>query len=203
MATDARGHTVPTGSDFAARKSLTDLSLSISDIPARASAAAMGLLISDLAGAGVAPSASRPVYCYRSDVGTLYATTDGSTWTQVTPGVCNAGSVSPVSSWSPSSLTLRRVGDLVFCDGRLLKASGTISSGRNDNIAVIPAGWLPSADIYTSAGWSGPVSEWVSGATNPLLANSTMYISTSSGNVGLYVDRTSTEMRVSCHWRIA
>lgn len=205
MATDARGHTVPTGSDFAARKSLTDLSLSISDIPARASSAAMGLLISDLAGAGITPSASEPIYCYRTDLAALLATADGSTWTQLTPGVCDlAGTRVPgVSSWSASSLNLFRLGPIVFCEG-IIKTSGTISAGTatNSSILVVPTGWIPSPDLYGTA-FAASIATWVNGATYPYAADSTLIVSTANGNVSMNVARTATEMRVSCHWRIA
>lgn len=205
MATDARGHTVPSGNDFAQRSSLTDLSLSISDIPARASAAAMGLLISDLAGAGITPSASKPIYCYRTDLAVLLATADGSTWTQLTPGVCDlAGTRVPgVSTWSASRLNLYRLGPIVFCEG-IIKTSGTISAGTltNSNILVVPTGWLPSPGLYGSA-FADSIATWVNGSPTPYAADSTLIVSTANGNVSMDVARTATEMRVSCHWRIA
>ena len=57
--TDARGHTVPEGTDPAARQSLLDLSLSIPSIRARPSA---------------------PAYVYRTDLNAL-AVWDGTSWT--------------------------------------------------------------------------------------------------------------------------
>lgn len=68
MATDARGHTVPTGRDFAARKSLTDLSLSIPSMRSCTSQSAVDLYLSALADAGITPSVDHPVYVYRSDL---------------------------------------------------------------------------------------------------------------------------------------
>lgn len=92
MATDARGHTVPTGSDFSQRKSLTDLSLSIGDIKTCASEAAANLYISDLtaalSAAGLPPiSAANPAYVARADTGGELWMHDGTRWTLIAKAV--------------------------------------------------------------------------------------------------------------------
>lgn len=76
MATDVAGHTVPSGSDYAARKSLLDLSLTVpgTGIKTCASEAAANLYISDLtaalSAAGLPPiSAANPAYVARADTG--------------------------------------------------------------------------------------------------------------------------------------
>lgn len=86
MATDVAGHTVPGGSDYAARKSLLDLSLTIpgTGIKTCASEAAANLYVTNLKAAlstaGLpAISADNPVYVRRSDRGLLMVS-DGSSW---------------------------------------------------------------------------------------------------------------------------
>lgn len=78
--TDARGHTVPEGTDPAARQSLLDLSMSIPSIRALPSAAAATQHVQALAAAGQAPSAEAPAYVYRTDLSAL-AVWDGTSWT--------------------------------------------------------------------------------------------------------------------------
>lgn len=89
MATsDVHGHRVPTGSDFAARKSLTDLSLSIMGGPKSVgSLAAANQYVTDvtaaLSAAGLPPiSANNPVYVSRTDLQALQVH-DGSSWRPV------------------------------------------------------------------------------------------------------------------------
>ena len=91
MATDARGHTVPTGSDFAQRKSITDLSLSVPSIKSCASLSAATLHLTDLANKSIKPSVAAPVYVYRSDLNALMVH-DGATWTRISPRKSLAGS---------------------------------------------------------------------------------------------------------------
>ena len=90
MATsDVHGHRVPTGSDFAARKSLTDLSLSIMGGPKSVgSLAAANLYVTDvtaaLSAAGLSPiSADNPVYVSRADLGGALYRHNGATWLPV------------------------------------------------------------------------------------------------------------------------
>lgn len=94
MATsDVHGHRVPTGSDFAARKSLTDLSLSIMGGPKSVgSLAAANQYVTDvtaaLSAAGLPPiSADNPVYVSRSDQGCELWSHDGIRWTLVAKSV--------------------------------------------------------------------------------------------------------------------
>ncbi len=79
MATDARGHTVPTGSDFAARKSITDLSLSIPSIYSAASQSAADLYRTSLP---TPPTVAAPCYVWRSDLSGIQVH-DGSGWAPV------------------------------------------------------------------------------------------------------------------------
>lgn len=85
MATDPRGHTVPAGDEPPARSAILDLSLSIRDPKPVANTTARAQHISDLAGAGITPSTSNPVFVFRADApagAQLEYTTDasGTTW---------------------------------------------------------------------------------------------------------------------------
>lgn len=85
--TDARGHTVPLGTDAAARQSLLDLSLSIPSIVAAASATEAAQYIQALADAGApSPSTTRPAFVMRTDLGMLMAW-DGSSWVRLGGGL--------------------------------------------------------------------------------------------------------------------
>ena len=93
MATDARGHTVPSGNDFAQRKSLTDLSLSIPSIETCSSPSAANLYLSLLADAGIIPTAADPAFVYRTDLEAL-TIHDGSGWSRLASKVGAANAVS-------------------------------------------------------------------------------------------------------------
>lgn len=76
---DARGHVVPTGTDAANRESLLALSRSIPSIRTVSSEVAAGKHIEELKAVGVRPSASDPVFVWRSDLGALMQW-DGTRW---------------------------------------------------------------------------------------------------------------------------
>lgn len=99
--TDARGHTVPLGTDAAARQSLLDLSLSIPSIVAAASATEAAQYVQALADAGApSPSAARPAFVMRTDLGMLTAW-DGSAWIRL-----GGGKLSGTTTTTRSSLTI-------------------------------------------------------------------------------------------------
>lgn len=77
--TDARGHTVPEGTDPAARQSLLDLSLSIPSVAAAASETAANRHVQALIQAGVTVDGDHPVHVYRSDLGAIM-TWNGTAW---------------------------------------------------------------------------------------------------------------------------
>lgn len=87
MATDIRGHTVPTGTGHPARADVLNLGLSVRDPIPVANATARAALITNLASAGITPSTSNPVYTFRADAAAglqLEVTTDGTTWRTIT-----------------------------------------------------------------------------------------------------------------------
>mgnify|MGYP000849959545 CR=1 FL=1 len=79
--TDARGHTVPEGTDPAARQSLLDLSLSIPSIRACVSATAAAQYVQDLAAAGVPATPDKPALVL---VDGIVQAWDGANWVQLT-----------------------------------------------------------------------------------------------------------------------
>lgn len=147
MATDARGHTIPTGSDFAARKSLTDLSLSIPSIYAAASQSAADLYRTTLP---TPPTVARPCYVWRSDWGvlTIY---DGSRWMEVGDRDVSSG-IAGTNGWTLSLSFARR-------QGRLVSVGGFISRPANAFAAweTKPAGTV-GADLRPVAPMAAPIS---------------------------------------------
>lgn len=77
--TDARGHTVPEGTDPAARQSLLDLSLSIPSVATAASETAANQHVQALIQAGVTVDEEHPVHVWRSDLG-VTTVWDGKKW---------------------------------------------------------------------------------------------------------------------------
>ena len=168
MATDARGHTVPTGSDFAQRKSLTDLSLSIGDIETCSSEAAADLYVSTitsaLSAAGLPPiSAGNGLYVWRRDLRVL-TRFDGAAWTDVTPR--DTGWVDVPCVASNSTVQARRVGDRVSLRGDLYNASNAPISG-NSITGVL--GTLPDLFRAPKSQWT-LCNSWVAGlpSTSPV-----------------------------------
>ena len=151
MATDARGHTVPTGSDFAQRKSLTDLSLSIGDIKTCASEAAANLYVADvtaaLSAAGLPPiSAENPVYVSRSDLGGAFYRHDGSAWMALGDVDVSAGIVG-TGSWTVTPTFARRNGRLITLAAKISVAStAQFGAWQEGQIGTIPAGIRPAND---------------------------------------------------------
>ena len=151
MATsDVHGHRVPTGSDFAARKSLTDLSLSIMVGPKSVgSLAAANLYVTDvtaaLSAAGLPPiSADNPVYVSRADLGGAFYRHDGSTWVAVL-GYDSGW----VDIWTSGTEFVRaRVTDRTLWVRAYKSASGSGWTCPN----LLPAGMRPTrADTYQYA----------------------------------------------------
>ena len=162
MATDARGHTVPTGSDFAQRKSLTDLSLSIPSIKSVASEAAATLYLATLSDAGITPSVANPVWAWRSDTQALMRH-DGTAWEWVTPR--DTGWVDVPCVASNSTVQARRVGDRVSLRGDLYNAQNA-PIGGNSITGVL--GTLPELFRAPKSQWT-LCNSWVAGlpSTSP------------------------------------
>lgn len=85
MATDARGHTVPGGSDAPKRSDLLDLGLSITDPIPVTNTTARTAKLAELATLtpAITPASDNPIYFQRADAGAgleLEFTTDGSTF---------------------------------------------------------------------------------------------------------------------------
>lgn len=146
MATDARGHTVPTGSDFAQRKSLTDLSLSIPSIKSVASEAAATLYLATLSDAGITPSVANPVWVWRSDL-TRLLINDGSAWRVVAGTIAGHRVMSTAQTFATGTIGRYTVtadgGDETWSIGVTMSGAG---------IAV------PVAGVYHVEGsikWSG------------------------------------------------
>ena len=163
MATsDVHGHRVPTGSDFAARKSLTDLSLSIMGGPKSVgSLAAATLYVADvtaaLSAAGLPPiSADNGLYVWRSDTQALMRH-DGAAWEWVTPR--DTGWVDVPCVASNSTVQVRRVGDRVSLRGDLYN-SGSAPIGGNSITGVL--GTLPDLFRAPKTQWT-LCNSWVAG----------------------------------------
>lgn len=151
MATDARGHTVPTGSDFAQRKSLTDLSLSIPSIKSVASEAAATLYLATLSDAGITPSVANPVWVWRSDLMRLLIN-DGSAWRVVAGTI--AGRRRSTTAQNIASGTWSRHTVIADAGSETWNTGGTVSSGAG--IAVPVAGlYEAKAALMFSANSSG------------------------------------------------
>jgi hypothetical protein len=119
-------------------------------VPA-ANATAQSQALANATSAGISLSAANPLFVFRSDTGTLRAY-DGATWVDVLPPDTGWVDVVAVSSWSSSTVQVRRVGNVVCLRGRLKKASGTIASGSNNtSLLTLPAGFRP-ASSFVAAG---------------------------------------------------
>lgn len=153
MATsDVHGHRVPTGSDFAARKSLTDLSLSIMGGPKSVSSlSAANLYVADvtsaLSVAGLPPiSADNPVYVSRKDLGGTIYMNDGSWWIPLGDVDVSAGIVG-TGAWTVTPTFARRNGRLVTLAANISVASSAqFGAWQEGQIGTIEAGTRPAKD---------------------------------------------------------
>ena len=116
-------------------------------VPA-ANATEQAQALANATSAGISPTAANPLFVYRSDTGALRAY-DGSSWKDVLPPDTGWVDVVAVSSWSSSTVQVRRVGNVVYLRGRLKKAaSGTIDSGsENKALLTLPAGFRPAQQL--------------------------------------------------------
>ena len=151
---------------------------------------------------GLQPSPNDPLLVWRTDTGVL-AAYDGTSWTLLTPGMAinEPVRIPMVGSYTASSLTMVRHGNVVFCDGYISPGTGTISQGARNNIGVCPAGWRPSSDVYGNSFADNAVS-WINGSGSPYQGVSAIYINPSNGNVSVQAGVASTQIIVSSHWRI-
>lgn len=112
-------------------------------VPA-ANATEQAQALANATSAGISPTAANPLFVYRSDTGALRAY-DGSSWKDVVPPDTGWVNVVAVSSWSSSTVQVKRIGNVVYMRGRLKKASGTISSvSANTSLLTIPDGFRPA-----------------------------------------------------------
>ncbi|CED90630.1 hypothetical protein [Actinomyces succiniciruminis] len=200
---DARGHTVPAGTDQASRQSLLDLSLSIPSIPAASSATAATQHVTALADAGVTISAASPVLVWRTDLQQMVSW-DGSSWTNVTPGAYQAITFTGISTYGSSKYWMRKIGDIVLFSGEIKNSGGAVPAGRTTNIAIVPAGWRPSASIYGETGnCQLSATAYIAGATTPVAGGSVVEIQTSNGNIHVTASQRATVVKVTGHYLIA
>ena len=199
---DARGHTVPAGTDQASRQSLLDLSLSIPSIPARPSYTAATQYVTALADAGVTISAAAPVLVWRTDLQQMVSF-NGTGWNIVTPGTVSSTTFAGISSYSSSQYWLHRQGTVVFFNGVIRPNTGSIPARRVTNIAIVPSGWRPSSN-YASLGLCQLAATiYVNGATNPAVGGAVVEIDPSSGNLHVTVPQTATVAKVTGHYLIS
>lgn len=149
---------------------------------------------------GFPATVSRPLLVYRTDIGQV-ETYDGNTWATITPGISAKAQTTFVAQYSRSTLSLSRVGNLVYFGGVITSTAGTIQAGYYTDIGVIPGGWRPSAAVY-GGGFVTSLARFVNGATPPFYADSTMWIHTATGNVNVRVQAASSDLRVSAQWII-
>lgn len=84
MVADIRGHEVPPATGVPpARAALLNLSLSVRDTVYVANTTARAQLVSDLTSAGVAPSATNPLFVYRGDTDVMEVTENGTTFRRI------------------------------------------------------------------------------------------------------------------------
>ncbi len=171
MATDVAGHTVPSGSDYAARKSLLDLSLTIpgTGIKTCASEAAANLYITNLKAAlstaGLpAISADNPAYVGRADLGGVLYRHNGTGWTPVPGYVGPWTPVTMAAGWTVSSSLAWRINgstiDLLGQFGYGANGNGEVGAGDRGVIATMPTVARPSQPgIYR------PIGTWRQGDT--------------------------------------
>lgn len=157
-------------------------------------------LIAQVQASGIEPTATNPLYVFRTDTGIL-AVYNGTSWTLLTSGDADMSStkIQGIAPFNTSTLYLVRNGNIVYCDGQL--KTGTFSQGARNNIGIVPAGWRPSSQIYEQFYAASAVS-WVNGSTSPYIGDSNIHIDPAYGNLSVYAGRTCTRIVVSCHWRI-
>lgn len=140
MATDARGHTIPTGSDFAARKSLTDLSLSIPSIYSAASQSAADLYRASLP---TPPTVAAPCYVWRSDWGVL-TIHDGSRWMEVGDRDVSSG-IAGTNGWTITVSSARRQGRFVTLNAFLSHSANAFAAWETKPIGTVASALRPVA----------------------------------------------------------
>lgn len=185
MATDARGHKIPSGADFASRKSLTDLSLSIPSIKTCTSEAMENLHLSDLAAAGITPSAALPVYTRRTDLqgagsGGVIRMHDGTGWRDITPRDSGWVDVTEKAG-SSTNLKVKTVGGDLYLSGDIYGTNNQPIPNGNGvaKACVLPASHRPTKVRYLA------ITSWVAGGNPAYGRLLTMTVDT-AGVVSLY-----------------
>lgn len=176
--TDLRGHRVPTGTDFATRETLLELSKSINAIKTVATLGEADLYKTDLTDAGLAPSPTQPAFVWRSDAQQIHANIGGDWLSLTDPNTIIIGG----QSYSPTS---GRVGPF---NAATWTASG---SGYYTTVSpsmpfTPPPGW---AFIFTFYSEGSGQSMWVGrasgSATSSPAVNLWKFASTASTNIYL------------------
>lgn len=200
--TDARGHTVPLGSDAPRRQTLLDLSLSIPSTKTCPSLASANQHVAALKNSGISASDSSVILVWRTDLGVLTAW-NGKTWSQVAPPISTA-SASGVAQYSPSSLRMTKNQGIVTLTGVITTTSHVIDAGWRTDIAVTPTGYRPKTIGGVGAPATSPAVSYVHGAPGVDLyrPDSAVVIAT-NGNLSVYVGRRATELFVSMSFQAA
>lgn len=200
--TDARGHTVPLGSDAPRRQTLLDLSLSIPSVKTCPSLAAANQHVEALRNAGVDASDSSVILVWRTDLAVITAW-NGKTWAQVAPPITST-SVSGVAQYSPSSLRMTKNQGLVTLTGVITTTSHVIAAGWRTDIAVTPAGYRPKQIGGAGAPATSPAVSYVHGASGANLYRPDSAVTIApNGNLSIYVGRQATELFISMSFQAA
>lgn len=200
--TDARGHTVPLGSDAPRRQTLLDLSLSIPSVRTCTSLAAANQHVAALRNAGVTASDSSVILVWRTDLAVITAW-NGKTWSQVAPPTTTA-TASGVAQYSPSALVMTKNQGVVTLTGVITTTNHVIDAGWRTDIAVTPTGYRPKQIGGAGAPATSPAVSYVHGApgTDLYRPDSAVTIAP-NGNLSVYVGRRATELFVSMSFQAA
>lgn len=119
--TNLRKHTIPAESDTSISRAtiFETFGNSIRDVIPVANVTERALVVSGLAGAGLAPSVSNPVVVYRADARGLHRvewTTDGLVWVPAS-GVPSFASKADADAWGSANASLLTVGDRAMIAG--------------------------------------------------------------------------------------
>lgn len=127
--TNARGHTIPLGTEASFNRTtiFNSFGNSIRDVVPVANTTARTQLITNLTNAGQGPTAARPVYVYRADAPRMHGiecTINGTVWTPAS-GVLSFASKGDADSWATSNGSYLTTGDLCRVGVREYRWSGS------------------------------------------------------------------------------
>ena len=157
---DARRHSVPSGGDAPSRAGwVLGPLLTVRDPIPVANATDRAQVLTDLAAAGIVPSASEPIFFFRADAGTgreLEYTTNGTTFHTVIAGDTGWVAATYNASWNTyTTLKTRLVGGAqLSLTGLIRPNTGTVAAGGTTSVATLAAGHRPtSIRRFDGAGW--------------------------------------------------